>query len=74
MSRFKYFICIKNNDYSSSLEIRKIYRAISDKSAEENNLLRIMDETGEDYLYPKEYFVSIEIPLKVKNTFKKELA
>jgi len=57
-----FVVCAKNEDYRASLEIRKIYLAIPDKKALEHNLIRIIDESGEEYLYPGEYFISIELP------------
>lgn len=58
----KFVICIKNDDYPASLEIRKLYQVISDPDAEKNHHLRVIDESGEDYLYPEEYFLSINLP------------
>ena len=55
-------LCVKNEDYPISLEIGKIYRVVPDTEAEEHDLLRIIDESGEDYLYPAEYFVPVELP------------
>lgn len=57
-----FVICIKNDDYSASLEIRKLYQIVSDPDAENSGQLRVIDETGDDYLYPKEYFVSVNLP------------
>jgi len=58
----KFVICTKNDDYKASLELRKIYLAISDKKAASLHLIRIMDESGEDYLYPDDYFVPVNLP------------
>src|SRR6185437_2274505 len=49
-------VCVDNEDYPASLEKRKIYVALSDTAAEKKGLLRIIDESGEDYLYPKTFF------------------
>lgn len=57
-----FVICINNKDYSTSLVIRKIYEALPDASAEKNNQIRVVDESGEDYLYPQEFFIPIELP------------
>ena len=59
----QFVICIKNDDYPTSLEKRKLYQVIPDADAEKNNQLRIVDESGEDYLYPENYFVAINLPL-----------
>jgi len=58
----KFVICTKNDDHKASLEIRKIYVAISDKKAESLHLMRIVDESGEDYLYPDDYFIPVSLP------------
>lgn len=62
----QFVICIKNRDYPASLELRKIYRVVPDESAGAHNQLRIIDESGEDYLYPADYFVSIRLPQAVE--------
>ena len=56
-----YALCIENKD-SEDLEKRKIYQVLPDKTAREEGYLRIVDETGEDYLYPESYFVLIQLP------------
>lgn len=55
-------VCIKNDEYPASLEIRKIYRAIRDEAAVKLGLIRVIDESGESYIYPKDYFIPIELP------------
>ena len=59
-------MCIDNNGYAVSLEKRKIYIALRDAAAEKHGLLRIVDESGEDYLYPKKSFRPIALPAGVK--------
>jgi hypothetical protein len=59
-------VCIDNEGYATSLEKRKIYIALRDAAAEKHGLLRIVDESGGDYLYPKKSFRSIILPLAVK--------
>lgn len=59
-------VCIRNAGYPTSLEKRKIYVALRDATAEKHGLLRIVDESGDDYLYPKMFFRSIALPLAVK--------
>jgi len=56
-----FVICIKNDDYPASLEKRKLYQIIPDVEAERHGQLRIIDESGEDYLYPKDYFITIDL-------------
>ena len=59
-------ICVNNEGYAASLEKRKIYEALRDPAAEKRGMLRIVDESGEDYLYPKTIFRSIALPLATK--------
>lgn len=59
-------VCIDNDGYAASLEKRKIYVALRDVGAEKHSMLRIVDESGEDYLYPKSLFRSIALPLAVR--------
>lgn len=60
----KFVICVKNKDFPASLELSKVYRVIQDKSAEKQGMLRVVDESGEDYLFPEDYFVPIAVPEK----------
>jgi hypothetical protein len=60
------FVCIDNDGYSASLEKRKIYVALRDDEADKRGLLRIVDESGDDYLYPKTLFRSIVLPQAVR--------
>jgi hypothetical protein len=57
-----FVICISNEGYPASLERRKLYEVLPDPDAESLGQLRIKDESGEDYLYPQELFVSVELP------------
>ena len=59
-------VCISNEGYLASLEKRKIYLAVRDATAERRALIRIVDESGEDYLYPKAFFRSIALPSAIK--------
>ena len=59
-------VCLKNDGYEASLERRKIYVAIPDASASKRGLVRVLDESGDDYLYPSEYFASVELPASVR--------
>jgi hypothetical protein len=68
MNKYDFVVCINNKDYPSSLELHKIYRVIPDHNAEEDGDLRIIDESGEDYLYPANYFVLIQLPKVVENS------
>lgn len=59
-------ICVNNYNYEASLEIRKIYQTISDSLAKQHNQIRVIDESGEDYLYPEEYFALIDLPESIQ--------
>ena len=54
--------CIDNSEYLASLELHKIYRVIPDADAAEDGDIRVVDESGEDYLYDADRFVGIEVP------------
>jgi len=57
-----FVVCVKNKDYVASLELRKLYQVISDRAAAKLHQIRVIDESGEDYLYPEEYFVAVQLP------------
>ena len=57
----EFVICINNQNYSASLEVRKIYKVIPDSSANLHQMIRVIDESGEDYLYPKNYLMFVEL-------------
>lgn len=62
----EFVICIRNSGYKASLELRKIYETIPDAQAAKRNFLRILDESGEDYLYPEKYFLAVRLDAPVK--------
>lgn len=64
-----FVVCIQNEGYEESLEPRKIYEVLEDRLAEERGFLRVVDEDGESYLYPKGWFVPIQLPHEVEDTF-----
>lgn len=64
----RFAVCVNNQDYPASLELHKIYRVLPDHDAALDGDLRVVDESGEDYLYPAEYFVLIELPQAVKKS------
>jgi len=59
----RFAMCIQNDGYSASLERCKVYRVIPDDKAVALGLLRILDESGEDYLFPEDRFVMLKLPL-----------
>ncbi len=64
-----YVVCLENSGYPASLEPRKIYLRIHDPRAEEDGFLRVVDESGEDYLYPSRFFAAIDVPAAVERAF-----
>lgn len=64
----RFAVCVNNVDYPASLELHKIYRVLPDADAASDGDLRVVDESGEDYLYPADYFVLIELPQAVKKS------
>lgn len=61
-AKTKFAICVKNEDYPSSLQLRKVYRVLPDEKAASRKLIRVVDESGEDYLFSTSYFVPVELP------------
>lgn len=57
----EFVVCIKNTDYTASLEVRKIYQVLPDSPANNHQMIRVIDESGEDYLYPNSYFIPITL-------------
>ena len=62
----RFALCVRNDGYEASLERRKVYRVLPDADAAGHKQVRIVDESGEDYLYPSNYFRSIELPVAVR--------
>ena len=70
----RFVICIDNSEYPASLEMLKIYRALPDREAERDGDLRVIDESGEDYLYPSHYFILLALPRTTIRVLNKSLA
>ena len=64
-----YALCIKNESYPASLEPRKVYRVIADPDAARHGLIRVVDESAVDYLYPQDFFVAISLPKAAEAAF-----
>ena len=62
----QYAVCVRNEDHQESLELRKIYEVLQDLSAAKHNMIRVIDEDGEDYLYPRDWFLPIELPHNIE--------
>jgi len=65
----KFVVCIENKNYPASLEFGKIYRVVPDEKAANHKMIRVVDESGEDYLYSKNSFVAIELPQLAEDAF-----
>jgi hypothetical protein len=57
----QFVLCVKNDD-AEDLDLRKVYEVLADRKASQDGYLRVVDESGEDYLYPESYFVPITLP------------
>ena len=64
----RYAICVENRA-AEDLEVRKVYRVLPDDDAAASGYVRVIDESGEDYLYPSQYFVALELPQKAKRAW-----
>jgi hypothetical protein len=63
----RFVICIRNDGYPTSLEVRKLYQVSSDADAASRGFIRVIDESGEGYLYPKDCFLMVELPPSVED-------
>jgi hypothetical protein len=64
-----FLLCIRNDGFPASLELRKVYEAVPDATAAARHFVRVIDESGEDYLYPAECFLSTDLPRAAKHVF-----
>ncbi len=65
-TQHRFAICVQNEGYPASLELWKVYRVLPDEKAAKHQLFRVVDESGEDYLYPEGWFVPIKLPQAVE--------
>ena len=72
-SPIRFAICLKNKG-SEDLIVRKVYQVLPDEKAEKQGLLRIIDESGEDYLYPASYFFFLDLPQKVERALRQRVS
>jgi hypothetical protein len=70
----RFAICVDNSEYPASLELHKFYRVIPDENAKKDGDLRILDESGEDYLYPADCFLLVDIPRGTAQSLNKSFA
>jgi hypothetical protein len=70
----RFAICVDNSEYPASLELHKLYRVIPDEDARKDGDLRVIDESGEDYLYPADYFLLIDMPRGIARALSESFA
>lgn len=68
----RFAVCVRNDGYEASLERNKIYAVLTDDDAERDGDLRVVDESGEDYLFAADRFVAIEVPAAVRASLLKQ--
>jgi hypothetical protein len=70
MKTQEYAVCLRNTGFGVSLEVRKLYRVVEDADAEANHLIRVIDESGQDYLYPARLFQRLTLPADVQRALR----
>lgn len=63
-------VCLQNAGYGASLEVRKLYPVLDDPDAETNDLIRVIDESGEDYVYPARFFQKLTLPAEIQRALR----
>lgn len=63
---YQLVVCIRNDGHPVDLDLRKIYRSVPDRQAQRHGLIRVIDESGEDYLFPADYFVAIRASSRLR--------
>ena len=64
----RFAVCLQNYGYTASLERHKIYRVLPDDDAAQHGYIRVVDESGEDYLFPRDWFMLVELPDTLKQS------
>jgi hypothetical protein len=70
-SELQFAVCVKNKNYGAALELRKVYQVIADATATKLHQIRVVDESGDDYLYPEEYFVPLQLPQSAEKAIRR---
>ncbi len=70
-TELQFVACVKNKGYAASLELRKLYQVVGDEAATKIGQIRVIDESGEDYLYPEEYFVPVQLPQSAEKALRR---
>lgn len=68
-AKLRFGVCVNNEGYPASLELMKLYRIMSDAEAEAEGMLRVVDESGESYLYRADRFVEVNVPATVEQAY-----
>ena len=63
----RYMICVENRSYEASLELMKVCEVLTDREAEQYHQVRVIDESGKDYLYPGKYFAAVRLPAETRD-------
>src|SRR5881409_3574219 len=71
IKRPRYVVCLENKGYPASLETRKLYRSLLDAKAARRGFVRVVDESGEDYLYPAQWFARVSVPPAAKKALER---
>ena len=66
LSKQTFLVCVANDGYEASLELRKLYKVVPDTRAERLGQVRVVDESGEDYLFPESFFAPVRLPSDTK--------
>ena len=66
-----FVVCVRNTGHLASLEVRKIYRALPDRAAGKHGMVRVVDESGEDYLYPANFFMALRLPRPLRSALRR---
>ncbi len=66
MSKQTFLVCVANDGYEASLELRKLYKVVPDSQAERFGQVRVVEESGEDYLFPDSFFAPVRLPSDTK--------
>ena len=73
-SEKRFAVCVDNRDYPASLELRKVYQVLPDQAAAARSYLRVIDESGQDYLYPRRMFLRVSVRPEARATLIKVLS
>ena len=64
-------MCVRNDGYEASLELRKLYATLPDRFGQDHGFIRVIDESGEDYLYPAKFFMAVQLPQPLRSALRR---